>query len=315
MITVSPQIRARIRQPETVTLFVVAILCALFLLGVGASAATSAVVTSTPAPTAIDKATVNLTTKSSVKPKLNQTLADLKLAAEFAVANQPVEGLKVLARLDESLMTDGERDIYRITKARVLTQANQLDLALENYNSITNKSSFWLASLEEKAEVTARKGDFAKAIGILQTTLAPQFKDQVHPATYFVAALTHLKICDYPGVFKVTNQFKEQIKPRVATWKEQAAQGDKDAQANLAETSTTVSQLQVIEADVIHRMALADGAANGPQQGKIAKGSDVMMFPQSDEVWSDELDHFSAEVKQCEAPHLHMASVTRKSRI
>jgi hypothetical protein len=253
-------------------ILVVIFFCAVFLLTMGAGAAT----------------------------------LELKQAAALAIMNKPVEGLKVLARIDESDLSEKERDLFVLTKARLLVQTNQLDLALANYNAIRQGSECWLEALEEKAEVTARKGEYASALGILQTTLAPQFQDRVHPETYFVASLTHLKICDYPGVFKVNQQFKENMKPRLAKWRVQAAHGDAQAKAAINETTTTVNKLQIIEADVIHRMALADGAANGAKQGKIKHSADVLTFPASDEVWADELDHFSAEVKQCTPPHLVM---------
>ena len=87
----------------------------------------------------------------------------------------------------------------------------------------------------------------------------------------------------------------------------------------VAETKTTLHDLQIIEADVIQRMSLAEKAANGKTLGHISDSENVLRFPVSNspnpEVWSDELGHYAAQVKTCPAPHLLAQNQAKSARV
>ncbi len=291
------QIKIRSRQINW-TLLAVVVGCAAFILSIGLHSFAFT-------PREQDRAV-----RTRVRPA-NETaviLRDIHWAAQLGVRNRPIVGLKILDRmaLNQTTvrsMTRNERDLWHLTKARLLVQMHDLDGALKQYNMIKKGSPFWLDAIEEKGEVTARKGEYAKALAILQTALAPQFKNQVDPHTFFVASLTHLRICDYPGVFVVSQQFKQNINARLPEWRKRAAKGDPYAKRLIAETKKTLHELQIIEADTIQRMALAKQAANGKEIGHITDNENVLLFPVSEsphpEVWRDELGHYQALMRTC----------------
>ncbi len=243
----------------------------------------------------------------------------IRWAARLGVSNRAISGLRILDGLNPAAMNDYDRDMWHLTKARLLVQVHDLNAAINEYNAIHKNSSLWIDAIEEKGEVTARQGKYAAALAILQTAFAPQFKNQVHPLTFFVASLTHLKICDFPGVFTVSQEFKQNIKTRLPDWRARAATGDLKARRMLAETKTTLHDLQIIEADVIQRMSLAEKAASGRTLGHITNSDDVLKFPVSNspnpEVWSDELGHYAAQVKTCPAPHLLAQNQAKGARV
>lgn len=72
------------------------------------------------------------------------------------------------------------------------------------------------------------------------------------------------------------------------------------AKAELTEYRTVVQKLNLIEAEVIQRLYL-DQSLKGvrPDLAKNKSDANVLTFPQSDELWLDEIDAFQAKVKSC----------------
>lgn len=246
-----------------------------------------------------------------------------------------------------------------MNKARVYFSKGELDKALSEYEKVPKSSDFWLESIEEKAHVMGRKKEYAKALALLQTPLSSAFVGLTGPEPYFVAALTHLKICDYSSIFKISSLFKERFKERVIALSQlknpegQAVIQDfinriankpfhletlgalvktlprnlprdqvlqdlskvkkssnrdtaiqsrilKLAKADLNEIEDILNKLQILEAEVIHRIHLADkNNSKREKQGDFKKGKDVMSFPYSGEVWLDELDNYATRVEKC----------------
>lgn len=286
----------------------------------------------------------------------------LRQVAILAKANQPAKALKLLNEISQAKNSNIAGDILAMTKGRVYFQLGLLDKAYEAYDSVPKSSDLWLESVEERAHVMGRKGDYAKAIALLQTVVAAPFDSIVGPEPYFVLAITDLKICDYAAIFKVTKDYKERFQPRVSILTALSRSGDGEAvrrllnrlvtqplnfdtvgnlakdlprglerdnviysesrkndkttaavsirrrvselaRQELKEIEDITNKLQIIEAEVIQRIHLAEKSkANREKQGSIASGSDVLTFPASDEVWMDELDHYQAQVEKCPAP-------------
>ena len=68
----------------------------------------------------------------------------------------------------------------------------------------------------------------------------------------------------------------------------------------LKEIEDVINKLQIAEAEVIHRVHLADKKnKNRPVQGSYGRKGEVLIFPYSKEVWIDELDSYAAQVEKC----------------
>jgi len=141
--------------------------------------------------------------------------ASMADVATLSQQNKTQKALVVLQKLEASKKV--ATDIAQMTRGRLYFQADQLDKAYASYDLVSKSSDYWFESIEEKAHVMGRKGEFAKALALLQTTFAESFQSVIGPEPYFVAALTDLKICDYSAIFKVTKQFKERFRTRT-TW-------------------------------------------------------------------------------------------------
>lgn len=283
----------------------------------------------------------------------------LKRVGELAAANQPEKALRLLNKNEKSLSRQMSADLISMTRGRLFFQMNMLDQAYLAYDKVPKSSDFWLEAMEEKAHVMGRKSEYAKTLALLKTAMAEPFAPIIGPEPYFVAALTHLKICDYSSVFKVTGAFKNQFRDRITKLTELSKIGDSEAvrelfaklraqpltyesvgvlakalprhlqrdaelvrhserrpearrdqimrerirvlaQRDLKEIEAVANKLQIIEAEVIQRIHLAEKSkSNRETQGKISKNGEVLVFPESDEVWIDELDHYSAQVEKC----------------
>lgn len=74
------------------------------------------------------------------------------------------------------------------------------------------------------------------------------------------------------------------------------------AKAELSEYQTVIQKLNLIEAEVIQRLYL-DESLKGqrPELTKIESDSHILTFPESKELWIDEVDSLQAKVKECPA--------------
>lgn len=72
------------------------------------------------------------------------------------------------------------------------------------------------------------------------------------------------------------------------------------AKEEIKEIDQVTNRLHILEAEVIHRVHLADeNAKRLTKQGEIDDDSDVLRFPVDQEVWIDELGHYQAEIENC----------------
>jgi hypothetical protein len=222
-------------------------------------------------------------------------------AVNLAVQGKTPQALEILGRLEKTHSVS--EDLIHLTRARIYFQTNKLDESIKEYNRVKETSVLWLSALDEKAQAYGRKGDYAKVTSTLQSAMAPMFVDRVSPEIYFTAALTDLKICDYSSVFKVTEQFKKNFSSRLtklAAQRKSLNPSEKtNAVAAIKAINSVTNKLQVIEAEVIERITLAQKNDNRPEQGQIQSGTDVIRFKVTDDVWVDELDSYQSKVKEC----------------
>ncbi len=309
--------------------------------------------------------------------------------------NQIDPALKALKLLKESGQTVVGQDQIASATARVLYQKGELDAALNAFAQIPKSSPLYIESVEERAWSYLRKDDYDKALGESMTLLSPALAPLVGPESYFLANLLALKVCDYPRIFKNSENFKKRLKNRLvelqtlnekganknlngllarfeqsgvsieaagplvesiprASFKdrnfikymeqrkqilkelEQAqevselgqvlgqdtllakAMGEAKFKADrfrqlaaqrlrilahdeLKEFRTILNKMHIVEAEVVHRLAVDDSLKG--KRSKLSKAEDkgdVLVFStNTDEVWLDELDNYKARVKDC----------------
>jgi hypothetical protein len=71
------------------------------------------------------------------------------------------------------------------------------------------------------------------------------------------------------------------------------------AAQDLKEINEATDKLTIAEAEVEHRVAVLSPSGQRGKQGKIDSSSDVLVFPDSDEVWVDEIGNYKAEIEKC----------------
>lgn len=127
-------------------------------------------------------------------------------AAKLNKTNPAERYIRELKGLNQNVI--GE-DKVEMQLARVLFQKNQLNEAIDSYSMIPKSSEFWLDAIEERAWAYLRLGNYDKARSDITTLLAPTFKDYASAEVYVLAAITNLKICDYPRILEDGRKFKE----------------------------------------------------------------------------------------------------------
>lgn len=72
------------------------------------------------------------------------------------------------------------------------------------------------------------------------------------------------------------------------------------ARQELVEINNIISQLQIVEAEAIQNIYLAEGdSGERKTQGSIEGSGDVLVFAKTDEVWLDELTHYAVQIEKC----------------
>lgn len=143
--------------------------------------------------------------------------------------NQPAKGAKALESLLESQQTYVGRDEIVINLARIYFQMKDFKTALDYYSQVPKSSDFWLESVEEKAWTYLREEKYGEALAQVQTLLSPVFFGQIGPEPYFLASMANLKVCDYEGVLKASQNFKERYRLTANRISSLAETGDSDA--------------------------------------------------------------------------------------
>lgn len=147
------------------------------------------------------------------------------VAHHYALQNQPAKAGPLLEELLKSKQTLIESDLIVMTVARMYFQINQLEKAITHYNMIDKSSDYWVESVEEKAWAYFRKGDYDHVQSDMKTLMHPMFVNQVGPEPFFLDGFAKLKVCDYPGIFKVIKDFKELHKDRILRMEALAGSG------------------------------------------------------------------------------------------
>ncbi|MCC6138134.1 MAG: hypothetical protein IT287_05850 [Bdellovibrionaceae bacterium] len=137
-----------------------------------------------------------------------------QLVLALALNNDAATSAKLLQNLMASKVSPVQEDLMSMTAARMLFESGYMDAAIKYYKKVPKSSDYWLEAQEEIAWSYIRKGEPQNALAITESLVIPEFKNIVGPETVFLRSLSQLKVCDYPGVLKSLNTFRERYQPR-----------------------------------------------------------------------------------------------------
>ncbi len=142
--------------------------------------------------------------------------------------NQLDDALRALKLLSESGQSVIGQDQIALARGRVLYQKGDLQAAIKAYNEVPKSSILWTDALEERAWTHLRSDDFDSALGDSITLVSPALAALVGPESYFFVHLMALKACDYPRVFKNSENFKKHQRQRLTEIQKLANTGNND---------------------------------------------------------------------------------------
>lgn len=223
---------------------------------------------------------------------------EIDRAIIFALADRNTEAVKTLKAVSTKKISSEDKSRAAVTLGRIYFQGGKYAEAVEQYELVAKDSTYWLKSLEEKAWTQYQLKNTGKSLAVLKTLTNPVFADEVAPEVYFLQSLNQLKTCDYLAVFKTIEQFKKAAREPLAVAEQKANAGDRNAKATVAEYSTTINKLQLAEVEAIQYVHATDPGQR-PTISKLSKNSKQLSFPESDEVWLDEIDAYQVQAKGC----------------
>ncbi|MBX9767238.1 MAG: hypothetical protein K2X47_08205, partial [Bdellovibrionales bacterium] len=136
-----------------------------------------------------------------------------QLVVALALEN-PGPAAQALAHLMKLENNPVSVDLMNMTAARLLYQNGYLDAAIKYYEKIPKVSEFWFEAQEESGWAFIRKGEPQNAIALTKTLTRSEFSAIVGPETHFLRSLSFLKVCDYPSVIALLNDFQSIFKKR-----------------------------------------------------------------------------------------------------
>jgi tetratricopeptide (TPR) repeat protein len=143
----------------------------------------------------------------------------MREAIELALKNQNSKAEEKLKTIVSS-SKDNDRTDALMALARVQFQSNKLDESLKTLEMVPKGSDQWFEALEEKAWVALRQQNPDKALSHLETNLKELFLPLVGPESYFLAAYSHLRTCNYEAALKITSLFKDRFRNRISSLQE-----------------------------------------------------------------------------------------------
>lgn len=224
---------------------------------------------------------------------------EIDRAILLALGDKNSDAIKTLKAIPQDQLSKSEKTRLALTLGRIYFQDQKFEEAVAQYDLVTKDSSFWFQALEEKAWTQYHLKNTGKSLAILKTLTNPLFADEVSPEVYFLQSLNQLKICDYLAVFKTIDQFKRVAREPLAAVEQKANLGDAQAKAKVRQYSDTITKLQLVEVEAIQYVHVTDPRQARPTISKVTKTSNQLSFPESDEVWLDEIDSYQVQAKGC----------------
>lgn len=71
------------------------------------------------------------------------------------------------------------------------------------------------------------------------------------------------------------------------------------AKSELSEINIVIEKLRIAEVEVQHRLNILEESGRRSKQGGYANSTDYLIFPESEEVWIDEIGNFQGQIEKC----------------
>lgn len=91
--------------------------------------------------------------------------------------------------------------------ARIFYSTGQYETAVRYYDQIPEDSAEWLDSLFEKSWAYFQLGNFARALGNIQTINSPYFEEEYYPESFVLKAVIFFKNCHYEEALATIDPF------------------------------------------------------------------------------------------------------------
>jgi hypothetical protein len=232
-----------------------------------------------------------------VSPLVVQTHRQALRLANQGQVKEAIRALRSVVGAES--INNFELDRAKLSLGRLLYEVGEFSQALEVYDRVEKHGSSWIEALEEKAWSELRLGKPQDAIAHLKTVTSPLYTDSVSSESYFTLGLAHLRLCDYPSVFKTLEQFKTRYREKVKLWE---STSDSESQRHAREVSETIQKLNLVESEAIQRVYMEADASKSVHVPSVTKAKGQLSFPATDgdEIWFDEVDKYKVSVRGCD---------------
>ncbi|MGE4130377.1 MAG: tetratricopeptide repeat protein [Bdellovibrionales bacterium] len=206
----------------------------------------------------------------------------------------------------------------QVSVARKLYKEGQYQKAAEIYAGIDSDSRDYLRTREELAWSYLRAGDWAQVRGVLahlNSTLVPlRFRLEGR----VMAAMLHLRDCQYEAVKSEMDKFQEEMRPFVRTVTRMSRKSDnRDYWLALrSEVDEALFKMKFVRMELRGRLLLlsrnqiVEGQSTAPLVEELPTRTQT--FPITDELWVDELFRARGEgISACVDLHNPDKKVTR----
>lgn len=221
--------------------------------------------------------------------------------------------LKLLKTLDGKKKKSISENEINLLRGRLNFNNGKHAEALEAYEKIKRNSEQWIFSVEERGWSKVYVGKTNEAIADSHTLMSPLFNDVVSPEAYYFSAYVAHQVCDFTRVFSIIESFKKIAATKIVSIEsEMQTKREPKKQWTLKHYADVISQLHLIEGDVIQRLYM-DSSLKGKRSdiGKEFKaGNYDLQFPyEENDVWIDEIDKLKVNAKNCPTPFSEVVSL------
>lgn len=143
-----------------------------------------------------------------------RALMDWNLAIQYGLKDDAKKAAVIISSLMKANNNPIPQDLMTMTAARLLYQNAYFEAAQKYYEKILKSSDYYFEAQEEIAWSFLRRRQPQDSLAITQSLVNPILKGQVGPESWFVRALSQLKVCDYPAALETLKAFPDQFKNR-----------------------------------------------------------------------------------------------------
>jgi tetratricopeptide (TPR) repeat protein len=114
--------------------------------------------------------------------------------------------------IEHDIGADRQRytEMTRLSLARIFYSTAQYDTAIRYFDQIPDNSDNWLESLFERAWAYFQSGNYARALGNIQTVSSPYFEEEYYPEALMLRAVIFFKNCRYEEALATVDPFYQE---------------------------------------------------------------------------------------------------------